>query len=55
MNNVPNEALKEIKSRCHLRDQELREALKISRPLALVLGKAPRFHGRSVWHSALIL
>ena len=29
----------------------LREALKISSPLALVSGEVPRFHGGSLWHS----
>ena len=28
----------------------LRKALKISRPLALVLREVPRFHGGSLWH-----
>ena len=31
--------------------QLLREALKISSPMALVLREVPRFHGRSLWHS----
>ena len=30
----------------------LREALKISRPLALVSREVPRFHGGSLWHSS---
>ena len=29
----------------------LREALKISSPLALVSREVPRFHGGSLWHS----
>ena len=29
----------------------LRKALKISRPLPLVSGEVPRFHGGSLWHS----
>ena len=28
----------------------LREALKISSPLGLLLREVPRFHGRSLWH-----
>ena len=36
---------------CYLRAQVLREALKISSPLALVSREVPRFHGGSLWHS----
>ena len=35
----------------YLRAQVLREALKISSPLALVSREVPRFHGGSLWHS----
>ena len=31
----------------------LREALKISSPLALVSREVPRFHGGSLWHTTL--
>ena len=30
----------------------LRKALKISRPLSLVSGEVPRFHGGSLWHAS---
>ena len=33
----------------------LREALEISRPLALVSREVPRFHGGSLWHSTPVL
>ena len=33
----------------------LREALKISIPLALVSREVPRFHGGSLWHSTPVL
>ena len=35
---------------CYLRAQVLREAQKISRPLPLISGEVPRFHGGSLWH-----
>ena len=31
----------------------LREAQKISRPLPLISGEVPRFHGGSLWHVSL--
>ena len=40
---------------CYLRAQVLREALKISSPLALVSREVPRFHGGSLWHTTLAL
>ena len=33
--------------------QVLRKALKISRPLSLMSGEVPRFHGGLLWHSTL--
>ena len=38
-------------SGCYLRAQVLREAQKISSPLALISREVPRFHGGSLWHS----
>ena len=33
----------------------LRKALKISKPVPLVSGEVPRFHGGSLWHSTPVL